>query len=303
MLVQPISFPLRARPAPVLPVADMVVGQTPDAAAALLPRLFNLCRVAQGIAARAAFGLPLKDGWQEELRREILKEHVLKLCLKWPGMLAVPQIALPSNWAVNDAALRGALFGGVASLPDTYADFRRFLNTDAAIVPVLRAIQNLFPDRIGSRTALPVATARTCFATSLQENSVPARHLDHPVLRGIEASHGRGPLWTAVGVVYDLDACLNNTLAPATFGDGYAFVPAARGLYAVRAQVTGNLVTSFARLTPTDHLMAAGGALDQSLANLPAPRADALAPILLSILDPCFPVALEHNGKGVPAYA
>ena len=64
MLVQPISHALHARPAPVLPVADMVVGQTPEDAAAMLPRLFNLCRVAQGIAARAAFDLPLPDGWQ-----------------------------------------------------------------------------------------------------------------------------------------------------------------------------------------------------------------------------------------------
>lgn len=302
MLIQPISPALRARPAPVLPVADMVVGQTPEDAAALLPRLFNLCRVAQGIAACAAFGLPLPDGWQRDLRREIIKEHVLKLCLKWPGVLGLPQITLPSDWTTNETSLRSALFGA-NDVPQTHGAFQVFLISEAPVASILRAITALFPDRIGSRSTLDVATPANCLCMEAKENAVPSRHANHPVLKGIEAEHGRGPLWTAVGVLYDLDACVNHTLPSAVVASGFACVPAARGLYAVQACVENNKVTAFKRVTPTDHLLARDGALDQSLARLPTDKASVLAPILLSILDPCFPVALEHNGKGVPAHA
>ncbi|GFE63760.1 hydrogenase expression/formation protein HupK [Litoreibacter roseus] len=303
MLVQPISQHVRARPMPTLPVADMVLGQTPETAAAFLPRLFNLCRVAQGIAARAAFGLPLSDGWQDDLRREIVKEHVVKLCLKWPGLLCLPPRALPRDWATDDDALRRALFGEAWPLPQTYSAFCAFLGSDVPIAPVLRAIKMLFPARTGSRSALPLTTSDTIFSEMLQENSVAARHANHPVLRQIETVNGRGPLWNAIAVIYDIAACLDHSALSVTFKHGYAVVPAARGFYAIRAGVTGNRVTSFARLTPTDHLLADGGPLDQSLATLPADRAGALAPLLLSILDPCFPVALEHTGKGVAAHA
>jgi hypothetical protein len=76
---------------------------------------------------------------------------------------------------------------------------------------------------------------------------------------------------------------------PAQVGGGRALVPAARGLYAVAARVEGGRVAAFARVTPTDHLLAPGGVLDRSLAALPADRG-ALAPLLLDILDPCSPV-------------
>lgn len=303
MLIEPISPHMRARPVPKLPVADMVVGQTPEAAASLLPRLFNLCRVAQGIAARAAFGLPLQEGWRADLRREILKEHVLKLCLKWPRMLCLPQVPMPSDWATNDDALRRALWGDALSPPASYADFLAFLASDAPIASVLSSVRDLFPAHSGSRCEMPVTTPDTSFESQPQENSVAARHAQHPVMRKIEARYGRGPLWSATAVLYDIDACLENTLPSATFGTGCAFVPAARGLYAVRAGVTNNLVTSFSRVTPTDHLLIKNGILDQSLATLPANRAEALAPIVLSILDPCFPVSLEHNHGEVPQHA
>ena len=85
---------LVAQPAPVLPVERLVVGKSATEAAALLPRLFNLCRVAQGIAAEAALGLAVEPGWKKALRQEILREHALKLCLKWPGLVSLPPVAL-----------------------------------------------------------------------------------------------------------------------------------------------------------------------------------------------------------------
>ena len=68
---------------------------------------------------------------------------------------------------------------------------------------------------------------------------------------------------------------------------------AARGSYAVAATVTDGKVTGFSRVTPTDHLLATDGILDRSLAALPALKSG-YAPLLLDILDPCTPVALEE---------
>ena len=292
-------YPLRAVPAPTLPVARMVEGQRVEAAAALLPRLFNLCRVAQEIAARAAFGLPLAAGWQEALCAEIQREHVVKLCLKWPGLLSLPAVSLPCDWQANPDALRAAVFGPEGRLPADWDGFNRWLAHEGAS-PAIRAIDALFAPGEAVRAALPLTTPATVFAPGRQENSAAARQAHHPVLAQIEAEHGRGPLWSAMGVAYDLEALLDGARpALSQVADG-AVVPAARGLYAVRARVENGRVAAFARITPTDHLLAEGGALDQSLASLPVAKARALAPLLLSVLDPCFPVTL-NQGEAVDA--
>ena len=72
-------------------------------------------------------------------------------------------------------------------------------------------------------------------------------------------------------------------------------MPAARGQYAVRIGTQGGVVATFDRITPTDHLLAEGGALDRALGCLPAVKAG-LGPLLLDILDPCSPVRLKEVG-------
>ncbi|MBT25313.1 MAG: hydrogenase expression/formation protein HupK, partial [Rhodobacteraceae bacterium] len=57
MLDRPDHTRLIARPAKVLPVAQLVRGKRIEEVADLLPRLFNLCRAAQRAAVRAALGL------------------------------------------------------------------------------------------------------------------------------------------------------------------------------------------------------------------------------------------------------
>lgn len=52
-------------------------------------------------------------------------------------------------------------------------------------------------------------------------------------------------------------------------------------------------MTAFARMTPTDHLLAPGGILEHSLATLPA-DSGRLVPVLLALLDPCVPVTVEE---------
>ena len=74
---------------------------------------------------------------------------------------------------------------------------------------------------------------------------------------------------------------------------GTAVVPAARGFYAVRAQAQNGRVTELRRLTPTDHLLAPGGILAQSLATLPPEHRD-LADLVVDIIDPCVPVRIKE---------
>lgn len=300
---QPLTYPLRARPVPSLPVARMVMGKPVEEVAALLPRLFNLCRVAQGVAARAALGLELDQDWQEALRQEILREHVAKLCLKWPALLSRPAVALPRDWMSGSAAIRHAVFGVAGGMPECSEDLHVFLAQDVGVAPILRAILQLFQPGEGCRAALPYAMPDGLFETGAKENSVAARRATSPVLRHIADTHGRGPLWQALAIAYDLDALLAGeipALWPVPHG---AVVEAARGLYGIMAHVVDGRVTAFDRITPTDHLTAPGGALDQSLANLPPERAQALAPLLLSILDPCYPVFLEPVLQGGPEHA
>ena len=284
------AYPLRPKAAPRLPVAQMVIGQDVEAAAALLPRLFNLCRMAQGIAARAAFGLDPAPGWEDDLRAEIIREHVAKLCLKWPGQMSLPSVAVPRGWQTDPSALRAAVFGPAGQVP---GDLDRWIAAGQGAAPVFGALSGLFALGDGTRAALPLTTPDSMFDGALQENSVAARHADHPLMQQIEALYGRGPLWSAMAVLIDLDALVSGQLPAPRFTPGQAVVPAARGLYAVRATVTEGVVTAFERITPTDHLLAPEGALAQALGNLPPARAAAIAPVMLSIMDPCFPVTLE----------
>ncbi|MFD1343860.1 hydrogenase expression/formation protein HupK [Litorisediminicola beolgyonensis] len=287
------AYPLRARPVPPLPVERLVLGRPVEEAAELLPRLFNLCRVAQGTAARAAFGLPLAEGWQEALRAEILREHVVKLCLKWPGLMSRPAVALPPVWQTDMGALSEAVFGEGRAVPRDIESFEDWLAQGQGAAPVLGAIGALFAPGEGARPVLPLTDESSVFSSVPQENSVPARHARHPLLAGIEARWGRGPLWSATGVLLDLAALLDGRMPPATLASGRAVVPAARGLYGVRATVERGVVTRFERVTPTDHLLAPEGGLAHSLASLPPERARALAPLLVAVLDPCYPVSLR----------
>ena len=81
---------LREVPSPPLPLARLVEGRAVEEVADLLPRLFNLCRVAQTVALRMALGLErIETG---ALAAEIAREHALKLSVvcrqdrrRWAG--------------------------------------------------------------------------------------------------------------------------------------------------------------------------------------------------------------------------
>ena len=305
------SFPtLRAKPSPTLPVDRLVVGKRTDEVAVLIPRLFSLCRAAQGAAVATCLGRPADP---QGIAQEILRDHMLKLCVTWPNLLGlaprpVPLIrpaavadissdtpgssALPTSLA-GEKDVAEAAFGAVRRPPATSEEFEAFLTSSNGAAPVLARIDACFAAGEACANALPPVDATIIQDDAPVENSTAARHLDHPVMRHIETTRGRGPLWRAAARLYDIAMALDDTLpAIALTGPGRALVPATRGAYAMRIDTDGDIVTHFARVTPTDSLIAPGGVLDRSLATLPAEKSG-LWTLLLNILDPCSPVRLE----------
>jgi hypothetical protein len=268
---------LRAVPAPPLPLARLVEGREVEEVAELLPRLFNLCRVAQTVALRMALGLEgIETG---ALAAEIAREHALKLSVVWPVRLGLP--VQPGQEAL----------GG--EFPTDADGFARYMRGEAGIGPLLRAVAARFAPGEGVCAVLPEVTRARILTLSAQENSIAARHLAHPVMRHVEGRYGRGPLWRVVARALDLKAAERGDLpAPHLTPEGVAVVPAARGLYAVRAEVEDGRVRHLCRVTPTDHLMARDGIMAQALASLPRAK-HAEAGLMVDLLDPCTPITLE----------
>jgi hypothetical protein len=286
---------LAARPAPALAVETLMRGKRHEEVASLLPRMFNLCRTAQQTAVRLALDLPHAAG-EDALRREILRDHVLRLAVVLPGHFGQSPPELPPGWRAGGNAVRRALFGPACSLP---ADFPAFASwRDAATTPLaalVRRVDGLLRPGEASAGRLPrVRPATALDPHAAVENSCAGRASEHPLLGAIEAELGRGPVWRLMGRMCDLERRLGGDVPEAWCpAPGIAHVAASRGLYSVRAEFAGDRVAAFARVTPTDHLQAPGGVLERSLATLPADRAG-LAPLLLDILDPCLPIRLEE---------
>lgn len=262
------------RPGPGLPVEAMLLGKPVAEAADLLPRLFNLCRVAQGMAARLSLGLPATG----DLRAEVIRDHLLKLCLLLPRSLGLAALPLPAD----PAPLLGSR--GLPADGDP-------AGWDSPLAPLARRIRASFaPGEACSDHLLPPPGP---LAEGAFENSAAGRQAGHPALKAVEATHGRGPLWRFFGLLADLEAALQGRLPAPTAAGGIACVPAARGAYGLRIAQAGGIVTGLVRRTPTDHLLAPGGALIRSLATLPVPKR-ALAPLVVALHDPCIPVTVDE---------
>lgn len=285
---------LIAERASPLPIEKMVKGKDRREVALLLPRLFNLCRAAQGMAARLALGIPGTDD-ADALRQEILRDHVLRLTMILPGHFGCGPIRLPSGWQTGGSALAETLFGPARRLPDTPEHFGAYNRSDQGMSGLFGQVASMFRADEAVTAKLPFVSAETALVSTAQvENSCAQRVHAHPVVSDIEQSCGRGPFWRVVARAYDLQAILDGApLLSSSPQPGVAQVAATRGLYAVRAETKGDIVTDFERVTPTDHLQAKGGVLDQTLASLPGDRA-ALAPLVMDILDPCTPIRVRE---------
>lgn len=275
----------RVAPPPPLALAALLAGRTPEDAATLLPRLFNLCGAAQGLAARLSLGLAPAPGAEAALAREVLRDHLLALCLVLPAAAGLPGRPLPAGWQA-DADVAPQLWGGEAP-----ARLGPWLASGAGLAPLLARLDERFGPAQGRASPLPLAGADSMDQPQPLENSPAGRHASHPLMRQAEARAGRGPLWRALGRLLDAVAAARGDLpAPVLRADGLAVVPAARGLYALRLGLAEGRIAQVARITPTDHMLAPGGTLGAALATLSTP---ALAPLLVALHDPCLPVTLR----------
>jgi hypothetical protein len=290
--------PTLAAAAP-LPLEALVLGKPVTEAAELLPRLFNLCRAAQGMAAKLSLSLPVT----EDPTDDVVRDHVLKLCITLPrtfGLPATPIPSLPEGWEAPREAQSTSLppggggmgwGGSAASLLGPHGLPSGPQDIEGPLAPLFQSVARTFPPGIATSPALSAPDAP--LAEGAFENSAAGRQCTHPLLRNIEATHGRGPLWRLAGLMADLAAALDNRLPAPTVADGTATVPAARGTYALRLTHANGLVTGITRRTPTDHLLAPGGALRMSLSTLPQ-TLHHLAPQVIALHDPCVPVTVRE---------
>lgn len=272
----------RIVPPPAVPVARLMLGRPPEEVAALMPRIFNLCGQAQGLAARLALGL---EGGMADARREILRDHLAQLCLHWPRALGLAPRALPEDWAAGGATLEQWFWGGARP-----GDLAGWLAAGRGMAPVLAAIAAAFGP---GEAVTDLPTLQDPMALIAQENSPAGRVADDPLMQASAAAFGRGPLWRALGRGLDLARLCHTAPRATLLAPGRAVVEAARGSYALSVTVAEGRVTALTRVTPTDHLIAPGGVLERSLANLPAAKSDRAA-LLVDILDPCVPVLLRE---------
>jgi hypothetical protein len=258
-------------------LAALLAGRAVEDVAALLPRLFNLCRMAQATAAELALGLPHAT----DTGAEVLQDHLARLFVTL-------------RRAFDLAPLRpdpaGAL-GPQGRLPVTLPELTDWLAAPLPAAELGRAVMRAFPRRMGVVPALPLPQGA---AMGAFENAPAGRQASHPLLRAVETDQGRSPLWRYLGMLVDLQATREGRLPPPVrLPDGTAVVQAARGAYALRLGQAGGRVTSVLRLTPTDHQLAPGGALSLALASLPGDRPD-LAARLVALHDPCIPVTVAE---------
>lgn len=257
-------------------LAALMIGRPVAEVAETLPRLFNLCRVAQAAAARLALGMTDDS----DPRAEVIRDHLA-------------QVYVTLRRAFGLAPLRpdpAGIFGPAGRLPADLADLADWMAGDFPAAELARRIRADLPAPLGAAPALPAAPHGVPGAF---ENSPASRQADHPLMLALEATGGCSPLWRYLGMLADLGAATTGHLPPPRrLPDGTAVVQAARGAYALRLDQAGGRLVALHRLTPTDHQLAPGGALSQALAGLPADRPD-LAARLVALHDPCVPVSVE----------
>lgn len=234
-----------------LPLGALVIGKPVGEVVELIPRLFNLCRAAQSLAVRMACGLATPEADHAALGSEIARDHRLRLSVLLPARLGI-----------------------TADVPRVLPDMT--VDEATANAPVLARVRDLF------------APGQAVSRAQGAENSVAGRNRHHALMQQIEADYGRGPLWRVTARCLELTA---PALPAPQMRDGWAEVPAARGTYRLRAEVTDGHVTAFERRTPTDDMLLPGGPIQSALETLHDP---ALAPLLLEIIDPCVPLTFRE---------
>ena len=297
-------------PPPPLPVTGFVAEKEPATAAREIGLVFNICAGAQEAAARTAFGLDIPDGLRERVTRETLREHVLKLCLVWPRILGLEGDPAPvrlvscfNGRGMDQVAdtVRGLLFGALAGMPRSWADFKTWMQTSpTAPAKLFEAVYNRW-DAAWGRADLPLLELAkepdwpdATQSGAAVENAPACRVNGDPLLRDFAARFGHGILWRMAARLIEVDALLRGAWNRIETRPG--LVAAARGAMLMRGEVDAGRVTWLHRLSPTDFALARGGVLETALAALPDGRDAPLAQVarmVVETVDPCCPYRLE----------
>ncbi|MEL6643171.1 MAG: hydrogenase expression/formation protein HupK [Pseudomonadota bacterium] len=286
------AMQLRPQRRPAMPFEDMALGKTVLEVSDLIPRMFAKCQTAQTLGARKALGLPIAAALKDELRREVLHDHLVKLRMAFAGQFGLTPQAPPTGWATDANVVATAVFGPAGAPPKTPDDLDAFMQSDHLVGQVLHKIDQCFDPGEAVSGHLPELRRSNGMRVAAVENSVAGRHSLHPVMRHLAETRGRGPLWRVAGRLYDVAACLTDRLPlVVSHNAGSSAVPAAHGTILFSAQTEAGRVTHFTRVTPTDHLLAPDGVLERALASLPAVK-ERLADLVVDILDPDTPIRL-----------
>lgn len=277
LVAHPLGWRIDRQPGPDL--AAYLQSRPVAEAAELLPRLFNLCRMAQSSAARLSLGLPATEG---DPAAEVIHDHMARLFVTLRRAFDLAPL-IPPRATPN-------VFGPLNQLPRDPGGLTEWFMTDNPLAELGRAVQAGLPLPFGQTPNLPGAAPQT----GAMENSPAQRQAHHPLMQTLAHAQGRSPLWRFAGLLVDLQAALSGALpAPRLFAGGMAQVEAARGTYFLRIGQQSGRVTDLTRITPTDHQLAPKGALELALTQVPTDRPD-LVSRLVALFDPCIPVTVPQ---------
>jgi coenzyme F420-reducing hydrogenase alpha subunit len=301
--------------------ASLLVGQAPERAVALVPRLFSLCGQAQGVAARLALRAARGESTTaEELERavcsvalEAIGEHLWRLLLDWPALLgqSVRKDAFLS-WrkrllAVGDASAAAVLGAELKHWleQEQRQSFEPVLGlrltlTQIALLPWLSATewaQQLIDEAFSK---LPHFSGRPA------ETGVLARQAENAEVAELRGA-GLGIAARLTARYADLRDLADGLIAPdllakwveaAPCGEacGLARVETARGVLLHLIQVRDLKVQRYVIVAPTEWNFHPQGAFVQEIIGVAATsraQAEAAARSLALALDPCVDIRIE----------
>lgn len=304
---------LSIQPPKRLPLEELVKGKPASDVARLVPLIFNICAGAQEMATRSALGLTISPELEAQVRRETLREHVVKLCMVWPTLLgqaagreALGLVARAAEDPEAGSALGAAIFAPLDRAPEHWITLTDWAHAGAtAPARAFAALLNDWDagwgraDTTQLDLAGPIDWETATQSRQAVENGPASRLAGAALLDDVGKRRGHDMLWRMATRLVEVDRILGGEAAPALAATGVA--NAARGAMLVDASVTENRVTSLRRLSPTDFALAKGGVLETALSTLPA-EADAplrtIAQMIVETVDPCVATQLSFAEGG-----
>jgi hypothetical protein len=302
------------QPAPVL------VGLAPAAVGAVLARLYAICGAAQRacaeLALAAAEGRPLPPERHERLATavidEAVQEHLWRLWLDWPTLLALP--ARTPEFTRAYGAIRESTRGWPEALAsevrrdwlgldgnlETFADlaaFDRWARAgDSPAARIFAALQ-AEPAARARSAPHPAGTPDTPIAATAAHAWIAALEDSGRALEALLATRVVA-LETMLGALAaERPSRIDLAAASPSIGRGLGSVGTARGWLEHDVQLADGHVATYAIRTPTDRHFAAEGPFVAALRGAHATDAEAArraAALWVLAYDPCVSYAIDE---------